>query len=60
MDATAADLEIRMEATAEASKIAKRGMREAAKEAKVKSAAAKSTTLLSFLVGVHTDMCTMF
>ena len=43
MDAVAYDLEIRVEAAAEASEIAKRGMRGASKEAEVKSASAKAS-----------------
>ena len=42
MEATAAELERQMEAAAEASKIAERGMKKATEEAKVKSAAAKA------------------
>ena len=60
MEAGAADLEICMEAIVEAAKISKREMTEATKEAKVKSASAKATTFLSFLVRVCTYRCTMF
>ena len=60
MKAASADLERQMEATAEAVKISERGMKEAAKEAKVKAAAAKSNALFLFLVGVRTYKCKMF
>ena len=46
-------------AAAEAAKISKRGMEEAAKEARVKSAA-KATDFFLFLVRVCTYRCTMF
>ena len=52
--------ERRMEAAAEAAKIAERGMKEDDKEAEVKATAAKATTFLLFLVRVCTDRCTMF
>ena len=60
MEAAAANLERRMEAVVEAAEISERGMKESAKEAKVKSVAAKSTAFPSFLVGVCIDRCTMF
>ena len=65
MEAVASHLEIRTEAAAEAAKITKRGMKEAVEESEVKAAASKSTAdkatnFLLFLVGVCTDMCTMF
>ena len=60
MKAAAADLERQMEATAEAVKIAERGMKEATEEADSKAAAAKSNAFFLFLVGVLTYKCTMF
>ena len=47
MEAAAADLERQMEAVAEADKIAKRGMKEAAEESMVKAAATKATDSVS-------------
>ena len=60
MEAAAANLERRMEAVVAAAEISERGMKESAKEAKVKSIAAKSTAFPLFLVGVCTDRCTIF
>ena len=60
MEAAAANLKIWMEAAAEVDEIAEKGMKEAAKEAKIKAAVAKATTFLSFLVGVRTDRCAIF
>ena len=48
------DLELHIEAAAVAAKITERGMKEAAKETKAKSATAKSTTFLLFLVVICT------
>ena len=60
MEAASADLERLMEAVVDASKIAERGMKEASKKAKVKSATVKSTAFLLFLAVVHKDRCTFF
>ena len=49
-----------MEAATESEEISKRGMKEAAEEAKVKAAATTVTAFLSLLVGVHTDRCILF
>ena len=59
MEAADVNLERYMETVAEAAKITKRGMKESAKEAEVKDAAAKSTNFLSLLVRVRTDRCTL-
>ena len=60
MEATAADLGIRMEAASEAAKFSRRGMKDAVEEAGVNAAATKATTFLSFLVRVRTDRCAIF
>ena len=44
MEVVAGDLEIRVGAAVEAAEISERGMKEAAEEAKVKAAAAKTAT----------------
>ena len=60
MEDAASDLERRRVAAAEAANIFERGIKEAAKEAEVKSAAAKATAFLLFLVVVLTDRGKMF
>ena len=55
----AVNLERGVEAASEAAEIYERGMKEAAKEAKVKVVTAKETALLSFFVKVCTYICKM-
>ena len=59
MEAAAANLERRIEAVVEAAEISERGMKDSAKEAKVKAVRTKSTAFLSFLVVVRIDRCTI-
>ena len=60
MEATAADMDRQMEASAEAAKFSEKEMREAAEEAEVKTASAKDTAFLFFLVRVCTNRFAMF
>ena len=60
LEAAAVNPEIRTEETAEATKIAERGINEAAKEAEIQAAAVKATAFLWFLVRVRTYRCTVF